>query len=379
MDDARCDALWNLYRTYRTGVAPFAPIDATLIAPEHSDAPPLFRVSGAAPSTDGAVAGVVQGYEAHGGRSVWIHRPWRDPGGTYPGYEYKGAGNFDGTPPYLQTSGPYEIIVGGQRLDWATEEFDTTRRVQQAGADVQRAIAVFQVPPPFDGMHAGIFVRATRSPIRLMHFWRHPEVLTHYLAIGSERIEAYAARLGAAMGRSARLMLSLGIATPLHIDNVTSEGEFVDFEHVWNGWYYGHPMPPSYVFETVYAAFREMPFVFGAAVGAYDAAFTRELCGTAVEMRGDAGERSRAAVARFLGAEVDEPALIAPVADGVRVKLLEDWDRALTFYRYLEAQRSGLSAVAGTTFVLDNLTSLIRMTEDDIRRMRARPAKVLTS
>ena len=367
MDAATADRVWCLYRSYRSGTAPYVRIAAAVLHARLPDIVPIFR------SSDTGSDGHVTGCEGHGGRSVWIYAPWADGGRAFPGYEYKGAGNFDGTPPYLHVVGPYQVIVGGHRLEWAVEEFDTTRRLEDAGVDVQRPLALFELFEPAVDARAALLVRATQSAVRVMHFCSIPHLLPAYLQITGESRDAYAERLGAALGRSTRLMLDIGVAAPLNIDNVSSEGELVDLEHVWNGWYYGHPVPRSYLVETIYPLFRDIHFVLSESAGRFEDQFAAAFCGAKVEGSPNPRERTVSIVEQFVGEPVNPAELLAPVAIGVREKLLADWTQALEFYRRVDENRGAFVDVPGTAFLLHHVDELVAMTETDIDLLKRRP------
>lgn len=72
----------------------------------------------------------------------------------------------------------------------------------------------------------------------------------------------------------------MGGAKPIEIDNTSSEGELLDFEHVWNSWFYGTPVPPCYVFETIYPLFREFAFALAPASADFEDSFAEGICGT---------------------------------------------------------------------------------------------------
>jgi hypothetical protein len=215
--------LWELYRSYRTGTARMSSVEAEVIAAERDIVPLRIALQGQ------------ECFQAHGIRSAWIYAPWSDGEHEYPGYEYKGAGNFDGSHVYERQSGPHQIIVGGQRFDWAQEEYYTTHQLWHAGVSCQRPMALFRIH--LDGIDtpAGLFVRTNRSPIRLIDFWRQPQLLHAYLELTGEDLSSYTRRIGATIAQSLPRMFGAGCAKPIEIDNTSSEGELLDFEHVWNG------------------------------------------------------------------------------------------------------------------------------------------------
>ncbi|HEX3685557.1 MAG TPA: hypothetical protein VHU83_23690 [Bryobacteraceae bacterium] len=359
-------ALWQLYRTYRTDTAPLMETSAEHIVSERSAVRPLIRGAGGETS-----------FESHGKRCAWIHACWSDGGQNYPGLEYKGVGNFDGSPVYERRSGPHEILVGGQRFDWAQEEFHTSRQLWHAGVNCQRPLALFRLQWQGVSIPAGLFVRASRSPIRLIDFWKDPQILEEYLAITGEDAAQWSVRLGRGIGASLRTMFELGCAKPVEIDNTSSEGELLDFEHVWNGWFYGQPMPACYPLEAVRPLFREFAFVMGPSARKFETAFSESFCGRASE--GDTAEQKALfAVEAYLGRELCPSEKLAPVDDRVRIKLLEDWTRALEFYVHLKTGTFAWDGAPGTQFVLRNLDRLIAITKEDLARMRARVAKVIT-
>jgi hypothetical protein len=359
------ETLWHLYRMYRTGLSTLAQVPAELIWSERADVKPMLR---------GSVG--VEAFEAHGVRSAWIFDPWQDSHGSYSGYEYKGVGNSDGSPMYERPSGPYRIIVGGQRFDWAEEEFTTNRALWDAGVACQRPIALFRLALEGIESSAGLLVRTSRSPIRLIDFWRQPGLLDRYLSITREDLQTYAGRLGGIIGRSLVRMFNAAMAKPVDIDNTSSEGELLDFEHVWNGWFWGSPLQPCYMFEAIYPIFREFGFSLASGTADFERAFVEDFCG-GESVAGNPNEKTRQVIGRFLGLDLTDDQLLAPVNQEVRVKLLEDWARALAFYRELETNRAAWTKIAEGEFLFRNLDALIQITEDDMDRMRRRAPKAV--
>jgi len=362
-------ALWSLYRDYKPRSMALERVEATTIEVMLPSLVPLFRGSG----------GVV-GCESHSVRSAWIYAPWQDRSGSYPGYEYKGVGNIDGSEVEVVDSGAHVVLYGAQRFDWAQEEYETTKEVVSAGILAQRPLALFRIALRGVEVPAGIFVRSARSPFRLMDFWYRPQLLDTYLELRREPRERYVSRLAATLAASVKALFAMGYGKPLVIDNISSEGELMDFEHVWNGWFYGHPLPICYAYETVYSVFRELPLCLGGAYSHFERTFAASF--GAAELPGRAHEKALQLTEAIVGRKLDAVEVVAPVADGVRADLLRRWSAALEWYRTLQAlPREGRDALTGpgdrAGYLFGSLDMLIESTQRDIALMVRRPRKVV--
>lgn len=365
-DEVRTAALWELYRSIRPGGGFLAPVAGTVVAARMDGLEPVFRAAGGTPSA-----------EAHSGRSAWVHRPWSDDRASYPGIEYKGVGWGDGGAVEVVDTGAYEQLSGGQRYDWAAEEYHTSVKAWALGIPCQQPLGLFRLELRDVAVPAGLLARTYTCPLRLIDLWREPHVLETYCDLTGEAVEEYAARLGAVLGRSVRALVDAGMAKPVTIDNTTVDGEIVDFEHVWNGWFTGQPMPPSYAVEAVGALLRELPFALRDATAAFEPAFASAFAGV-TPATGAWDERAHAYVEAALGRTVSEEDALAPVADGVRVEMLERW--AATLAGYLDV-RDALRAAGGsgpTTAAAADVDALIAITRDQITRMRTRAPKTTT-
>jgi hypothetical protein len=398
MEHGRVEALWKLSRRFLPKEYFLGKADGKLLQMPQSpglDLPLLF--------TDGN--GTVKMFQSHSKRSAWLFQPWRDEQGRwYPGYEYKGVGLEGGPIEVLQDG----TLWGAQPFAWATQEYETTKAVWKllVGEDsepnqntncspvpavrarqdttnsspaararydtglCQRPVGLYAMD--LEGRRIGVMVRAVQSPIRLHDFWYYEWLMDAYLEITGEKKEEYARRLGTALGNSVRMMSDAGYCKPLEIDNITSEGEHVDFEHVWDGEWSGDAARlrsrPAVLHHALNNLLKEIPFVLGGtSLAAFEKAFGAAFAGIVVD-DGDPSASAKKLLEAYIGRGLSAEELKLMPPPGVKAKLeadrkrkLESVDRLKASLPQIEAAyREGKVSEDDWKFIKKNLESLGR-------------------